>query len=90
MATYKAVFFYDVNDTTQQQYMTEQMSATKNSLPDLSVELADSNDPRLTLYASKGSRVPCIMVFKGDARMQAKHAKLQHEAAINWIQSRTQ
>jgi hypothetical protein len=90
MAIYKAVFFYDVNDSTQQQYMTEQMNATKNSLPDLAVELVDSNDPRLALYSSKGSRVPCIMIFKGDARMQAKHAKLSHEVAINWIQSRVQ
>lgn len=90
MATYKAVFFYDVNDPTQQQYMTEQMNATKNSLPDLAVELVDSNDSRLTLFSAKGSRVPCIMIFKGGARMQAKHAKLQHDAAINWIQSRVQ
>ena len=87
MPSYKLVLF---SDNINQQYMSEQKKAIEKAMPDLVTELSDSNDPRLALYSSKGSRVPCIMIFKGDARMQAKHAKLSHEVAINWIQSRVQ
>lgn len=90
MPTYKVVLFYDTTDVPQQQYMKEQMNAIKNSLPELSVELAPSTDFRLALYSTIPQRMPCIMIFKNDARMQTKHAKLQHPEAINWIRSRIQ
>lgn len=90
MPSYKVVLFHDISNVPQQQYMTEQMNAIKNSFPDLTVELANSTDSRLALYSNISQRMPCIMVFKDNARMQVKHAKLQHPEAINWIRTFTQ
>lgn len=90
MPTYKVVLFYDISNSTQQQYMKEQQQAIKNSLPEISVDLTDSNDSRLSLYGKYPDRTPCILILKDGARMQAKHSKLQHSEAINWIRSRVQ
>lgn len=90
MPSYKVVLFHDVSDIPQQQYMKEQQEAIKNLLPEITVELVDSTDPRLALYSTIAQRMPCVMIFKDNARMQVKHAKLQHSEAINWIRSRVQ
>ena len=87
MPTYKIVLFHDISDIPQQQYMNEQKNAIINSFPDVTVELANSADPRLALYSNISQRMPCIMVFKGEARMQVKHEKLGHPEAINWVRS---
>ena len=83
MPNYKVVLF---TDSIHQQYMTEQQEAIKKAFPDLTVELVDYTDSRFALYGTK-QRVPCIMTFKGDARMQSKHAKLQHVEAVAWVRS---
>jgi len=88
MATYSVVLFYAESDDTQQQYMTEQQSAIQKAHPTLSVEVVSSTDSRLSLYGKYPERTPCILILKNGARMQAKHAKLQHTEAINWITSR--
>jgi hypothetical protein len=31
--------------------------------------------------------MPCLMIFKDEARMQTKHARRSHEEIIAWIQS---
>ena len=84
MSNYKVVLF---TDSVNQQYMTEQQQAIKKSLPDLAVEVVDYTDSRLTKFSDK-NRVPCIMVFKDEARMQARHSKLSHSEAVNWITAR--
>ncbi len=83
MPNYKVVLF---TDSIHQSYMTSQKEAMKKALPDLSIELVDHTDSRLTLFATS-KRVPCIMIFKEDARMEAKHAKLSHADATNWVTS---
>jgi len=84
MPNYKVVLF---TDSVHQQYMTEQKQAINNSLPDLPVEVVDHTDSRLAKFSDK-NRVPCIMVFKDEARMQTRHSKLQHSEAVNWIAAR--
>ena len=84
MPNYKVVLF---TDSVHQQYMTEQQVAISNSLSDLVVELVDYTDSRFTKFSNK-NRVPCIMIFKDEARMQAKYSKLSHSDAVNWIAAR--
>ena len=64
----------------------EQEQAINNALPDITTELVDYTDSRLALYSTK-QRIPCIMIFKNDARMQSKHSKISHADAITWITS---
>ena len=84
MPNYKVVLF---SDLVQLQYMTEQKQAINNLLPDLAVEVVDHTDSRLAKFSDK-NRVPCIMIFKDEARMQARHSKLSHSEAANWIAAR--
>ena len=84
MSNYKVVLF---TDSVHQQYMTEQQEAISNSLSDLVIELVDYTDSRFAKFSNK-NRVPCIMIFKGEARMQSKYSKLSHSDAINWITAR--
>lgn len=89
MPTYSVVIFYDKTNIPQKQYMTEQHHAIKNTFPNLTTELTDSDDSRLTLYSTLPQRMPALMVFKDGARMQTKHAKIAHTEAINWIRALT-
>jgi|TARA_Y100000015_G_scaffold42535_1_gene50231 hypothetical protein len=84
MPNYKVVLF---TDSINQQYMTEQQQAINNSLPDLAVEVVNYTDSRFAKFSDK-NRVPCIMVFKDEARMQTRHSKLSHSEAVNWITTR--
>ncbi len=84
MPNYKVVLF---TDSINLQYMIEQKQAINNSLRDLAVEVVDYTDSRLAKFSDK-NRVPCIMVFKDEARMQTRHSKLQHSEAVNWIAAR--
>lgn len=84
MANYKAVFF--TNDLLRQ-YMNEQKLAIENALPDVTTELAEDDDSRLALYSKTPKRMPCIMLFKDDARMLVKHAKRQHTEIVDWIKA---
>jgi hypothetical protein len=84
MPNYKVVLF---TDSVHQQYMTEQQQAINSSLPDLPVEVVDYTDSRFAAFSDK-NRVPCIMIFKDEARMQTKHSKLSHSEALNWITAR--
>jgi len=90
MPTYKVVLFHDVANIPEKQYMSEQKNAIQNSLPSLTVELANSGDARLAKYTTNPTRMPCIIVFKDDARMAVKHAKLKHPDVINWIKARVE
>jgi len=81
MPNYKAVIF---TNSIHEQYMTEQQQAINNAISSLATELVDYTDPRFALYSSK-ERVPCVMIFKDDARMQSKYSKLPHNDMINWI-----
>ena len=81
MPNYKVVLF---TDSIHQQYMTEQQQAIDNAISTITSELVDYTDPRFALYSSK-ERVPCVMIFKDDARMQSKYSKLSHDVMINWI-----
>ena len=67
--------------------MTEQKQAINDSLPDLPVEVVDYTDSRLAKFSDK-NRVPCIMLFKDEARMQTRHSKLSHSEVVNWIAAR--
>ena len=84
MPTYKVVLF---SDSIHQQYMNEQQRAINDALPDVTTEVANHEDSRLALYAKHPTRVPCVIVFKDDARMLVKHAKRQHSEIIDWIKS---
>ena len=84
MPNYKVVLF---TDSINQQYMTEQQQAIKNSFSDLAVEVVDYTDSRFAKFSDK-NRIPCIMIFKDEARMQARHSKLSHSEAVNWINAR--
>lgn len=84
MPTYKVVLF---SDSIHQQYMIEQQQAINLALPNVVTELANHDDSRLALYAKHPTRMPCIMIFKDDARMQSRHAKRSHEEIVSWIQS---
>ena len=84
MPNYKVVLF---TDSIHQSYMNTQKEAIENALPDVSIELVDYTDSRLSLYGNS-QRVPCIMIFKDGQRMQSRHSKLSHAEAINWITSR--
>ena len=84
MATYKVVFF--TNDLLRQ-YMNEQKLAIEKAISDVTTELAEDNDSRLSLYSKTPKRMPCIILFKDDARMLVKHAKRQHSEIIDWIKS---
>jgi NifU-like protein involved in Fe-S cluster formation len=84
MANYKAVFF--TNDLLRQ-YMNEQKLAIENALPDVTTELAEDDDSRLALYSKTPKRMPCIMLFKDDARMLLKHAKREHSEIVDWIKA---
>ena len=74
MVNYKVVFF--TNDLLKQ-YMNEQKLAIENALPDVTTGIqgynitAEDNDSRLSLYSKTPKRMPCIMLFKDDARMIA-------------------
>lgn len=83
MPNYKVVLF---TDSIHQSYMTSQKEAIKKALPDVTIELVDHTDSRLALFTTS-QRVPCIMILKDDARMDAKHAKLSHADATNWVTS---
>jgi hypothetical protein len=67
--------------------MTEQREAISNSLSNLAIEVVDYTDSRFAKFSNK-NRVPCIMIFKDEARMQAKYSKLSHSDAIKWITAR--
>ena len=84
MPTYKVVLF---SDSIHQQYMNEQQRAINNALPEVTTEVANHEDSRLALYAKHPTRMPCIMIFKDDARMQSRHAKRSHDEIVAWIQS---
>ncbi len=84
MPNYKVVLF---SDLVHLQYMTEQKQAINDSLPDLPVEVVDYTDSRLAKFSDK-NRVPCIMIFKDEARMQTRHSKLSHSEVVNWIAAR--
>jgi len=84
MPTYKVVLF---SDSIHQQYMNEQQRAINDALPEVTTEVANHEDYRLALYAKHPTRVPCVIVFKDDARMLVKHAKRQHSEIIDWIKS---
>ena len=84
MADYKVVFF--TNDLLRQ-YMNEQKLAIEKALPDVTTELADDNDSRLPLYSKTPKRMPCIMLFKNNARMLVKHAKRQHSEIVDWVKA---
>ena len=84
MANYKAVFF--TNDLLRQ-YMNEQKLAIENALPDVTTELAEDDDSRLALYSKTPKRMPCIMLFKDNARMLVKHAKREHSEIVDWIKA---
>jgi len=84
MPNYKVVLF---SDLVHLQYMTEQKQAINNHLPDLSVEVVDYTDSRFAKFSNK-NRVPCIMLFKDESRMQSRHSKLSHSEVVNWIAAR--
>jgi len=84
MANYKAVFF--TNDLLRQ-YMNEQKLAIEKAISNVTTELAEDNDSRLSLYSKTPKRMPCIILFKDDARMLVKHAKRQHSEIIDWIKA---
>jgi len=84
MPNYKVVLF---TDSINQQYMTEQQEAIKKALPTTTIELVDYTDSRFAKFSNK-DRVPCIMIFKDEARMQVKYSKLSHSDALNWITTR--
>ena len=84
MSNYKVVFF--TNDLLRQ-YMNEQKLAIENALPDVTTELAEDDDSRLALYSKTPKRMPCIMLFKDDARMLLKHAKREHSEIVDWIKA---
>lgn len=84
MPNYKVVLF---TDSVHQQYMTEQREAISNALSDLVIELVDYTDFRFAKFSNK-NRIPCIMIFKDESRMQSKYSKLSHSDAINWITAR--
>jgi len=84
MPNYKVVLF---SDLVHLQYMTEQKQAINDFLPDLPVEVVDYTDSRLVKFSDK-NRVPCIMLFKDEARMQTRHSKLSHSEVVNWIAAR--
>jgi len=84
MATYKVVFF--TNDLLRQ-YMNEQKLAIEKAISNVTTELAEDNDSRLSLYSKTPKRMPCIILFKDDARMLVKHAKRQHSEIIDWIKA---
>ena len=84
MANYKVVFF--TNDLLRQ-YMNEQKLAIENTFPDVTTELAEDNDSRLALYSKTPKRMPCIMLFKDEARMLVKHAKRQHTEIVDWVKA---
>ena len=68
MPNYKAVIF---NKSIHEQYMKEQQQAINNAISSLATELVDYTDPRFALYSSK-DRVPCVMIFTDDARIQSQ------------------
>ena len=84
MADYKVVFF--TNDLLRQ-YINQQKLAIEKALPDVTTELANDDDSRLSLYSKTPKRMPCIMLFKDNARMLVKHAKRQHNEIIDWIKA---
>ena len=84
MPTYKVVLF---SDSIHQQYMNEQQRAINNALPEVATETANHEDSRLALYAKHPTRMPCIMIFKDDARMQVKHARRGHDEIVTWVRS---
>ena len=84
MANYKVVLF--TNDLLRQ-YMNEQKLAIEKALPDVTTELAEENDSRLALYSKTPKRMPCIMLFKDNARMLVKHAKREHSEIVDWIKA---
>lgn len=85
MATYNVVLFADESDSTQQEYMTQQGQAITNAFSHVTVENVNSDDSRLNLYGKYADRVPAIIIFKNGGRMKARHAKLQHNEAVEWI-----
>ena len=84
MATYKVVFF--TNDL-HRQYMNEQKIEIENSLSNVTTELAEETDSRLSQYSKTPDRMPCIMLFKDNAKMLVKHAKRQHTEIVDWIRA---
>lgn len=69
--------------------MTEQRNAIQNALSHVQTELSDSTDSRLAHYTDNPTRMPCLIIFKDDARMLVKHAKRPHPEIINWIRTAT-
>ena len=84
MPSYKVVLF---SDSLTQQYMSEQEQAINISIPEVTTELAGSDDARLALYSKTPTRMPCLMIFKDGARMQTKHAKRDHNQVVTWIKT---
>ena len=81
MSTYSVLIF---TDSVHKQYMTEQQKAIDNAISKVTSELVNHTDSRHAHFSTK-QRVPCVMIFKDGARMQAKHSKISHDEMINWI-----
>ena len=84
MPSYKVVLF---SDSLHQQYMIDQEIAINDALPQVTTEQATHEDSRLALYSKIPTRMPCLMIFKDESKMQVKHAKRNHSEIVAWIQS---
>lgn len=82
--TYKLVAFTPTSDPVLTDYVKNQLIAISNSFPDLAVEQANENDPRL-LYSWYPDRFPAFVLFTDSVRKAAIHAKLNDADIIDWI-----
>jgi len=67
--------------------MKNQRKAIEEAIPDLVVEEANQNDPRLKRHSkqSRANRLPAMLVLKDDFKVQIRNFKLDNSQVITWI-----
>jgi len=86
--SHKLVGFAHSSNSTNTQYIKDQLSAIANEIEGLATEFADETDSRLARYCEKPDRLPCLMLFKNNTHKTHIHAKMTETRAINWTREK--
>ena len=82
--SHKLVGFAHSSNSVIKQYITNQLLAISEAIPDLQTEWANQHDPRLRRLVKHYDRLPCYLLLKNDAKKAVMHGKMTNDYAIQW------
>lgn len=82
--THKLVGFTYSDNLINKQYITNQLLAISEAIPDLQTEWANQHDLRLRRLVKHYDRLPCYLLLKDDAKKAVLHGKMTNDYAIQW------